>query len=309
MMRVQLDDAHARGESIATLFASEETIYARFGYGMASLNLSVDVPKATNAFHGGFEPAGTVRFVTPDEAATVFPPIYDAVRQDTPGMFERPGSWWEHRTLADPPEVRFGGGPKHLVALEVDGRPTGYAIYRLRTEFGELGPETTVRVIEALGESPEATSTMWRFLLDIDWSKQTSTFLLPVDHPLFLLLARPNQARPRITDGLWVRLVDVGVALSSRSYAGDGPLVLDVRDSFCPWNEGRWRLEGGKAGRTDDGADIALDVSDLGSVYLGGFTFRDLQRAGRLDELTDDAVYLADATFRTEGLPWCPEIF
>jgi predicted acetyltransferase len=309
MMRAQLDDVHARGEPFAMLFASEETIYGRFGYGMASLNLSVDVPKAMNDFREGIEPGGTVRFVTPEEAATIFPPIYDGVRSDTPGMFERSASWWEARTLADPPEVRFGGGPKHLVALEVDGRPAGYAIYRLNTEFGDLGPETTVRVIEALGESPEATRSVWRFLLDIDWSKQTSTFMLPVDHPLLLLLARPNQARPRVTDGLWVRLVDVGAALSGRTYAGEASLVLDVRDAFCPWNEGRWRLRDGEAAKTDDEADIALDVADLGSVYLGGFTFRELQRAGRLDELTDDAVYLADATFRTEGLPWCPEIF
>jgi predicted acetyltransferase len=276
---------------------------------MASLNLSVDVPKTMNAFHAGFEPVGAVRFVAPEEAAAVFPPIYDAVRAKTPGMFERPASWWEYRTLADPPEMRFGGGPKHLVALEVEDRVSGYAIYRLSTEFGDLGPETTVRVVEALAESPEATGTVWRFLLDIDWSKQTSTFLLPVDHPLFLLLARPNQAHPRVTDGLWIRLVDVGAALSVRTYAGDGPLVFDVRDAFCPWNQGRWRLEGGEAGRTDDDPDIALDVADLGSVYLGGFTFRDLQRAGRLDELCEGAVYRADATFRTEGLPWCPEIF
>ena len=106
-----------------------------------------------------------------------------------------------------------------------------------------------------------------------------------------------------------MRLVDVEAALSGRGYAGEGSVVLDVRDRFCTWNEGRWRLAGGEAVRTSDDADIALDVSDLGSVYLGGFTFRDLQRAGRLDELTEGAVYLADAIFRTEGLPWCPEIF
>jgi predicted acetyltransferase len=106
-----------------------------------------------------------------------------------------------------------------------------------------------------------------------------------------------------------VRLIDVGAALSGRSYATDAPLVFDVRDAFCPWNEGRWRLENGEASRTSDAADLALDVADLGSVYLGGFTFRGLQRAGRVEELTDGAVYGADATFRTEGLPWCPEIF
>jgi predicted acetyltransferase len=309
MMRAQIDDIHARGESLATLFASEETIYGRYGYGLASLNLNVEIPKAMNAFRPGAEPVGTVRFVQPDEAATLFPPIYDAVRAVTPGMFERGETWWTTRTLSDPPDVRFGGGPKHLVVHEVDGIPQGYAIYRLGGECGDFGPESSVRAIEVLAATPESTISLWRFLLDIDWTKAATTFLLPVDHPLFLLLARPNHARPRLADGLWVRLVDVGAALSARAYAGDEAVVIDVRDAFCPWNEGRWRLSGGAAERTDGAADIALDVSDLGSVYLGGFKFRDLQRAGRLEELREGAVYGADAIFRTDLAPWCPETF
>jgi len=53
MMRAQLDDVHARGEPIATLWASEETIYGRFGYGLASLALKLDIDKGTNAFRPG----------------------------------------------------------------------------------------------------------------------------------------------------------------------------------------------------------------------------------------------------------------
>jgi predicted acetyltransferase len=309
MMRAQLDDAHERGEMLSTLFASEETIYGRYGYGLASLNLSVEIPKAMNAFRPGVETVGRTRFVQPDEAATLFPPIYDAVRTVTPGMFERSSDWWEWRTLNDPPDWRFGGGPKHLVVHEVDGRAQGYAIYRLGGEWGDFGPESNVRVSEVLALTPESTLSLWRFLLDIDWTKAVTTFLLPVDHPLFLLLARPNHARPRLGDGLWARLVDLGAALSARTYAEDGTIVFEVRDEFCPWNEGRWKLEGGRAARTEDEPDITLDVADLGSVYLGGFTFRDLHRAGRIEELREGAVYGADGIFRWDAAPWCAEIF
>jgi predicted acetyltransferase len=309
MMRVQLDDAHERGEPIATLFASEETIYGRYGYGLASLNFNVDVPKSMNAFRPGVEAVGSVRLVEPDEAATLFPPVYDAVRAVTPGMFERSATWWEIRTLSDPPEFRGGGGPKHFAVHEVDGVPQGYAIYRLSGEWGDFGPESAVRANEVMEATPEATVALWRFLLDIDWTKAATTFLLPVDHPLFLLLARPNQARLRLGDGLWTRLVDVGAALSARTYAGEGAIVLDVRDEFCPWNEDRWRLEGGAASRTEHSADLALDVADLGSVYLGGFTFRELSRAGRVEELVQGAIERADSIFRTDVAPWCPEIF
>jgi predicted acetyltransferase len=250
-----------------------------------------------------------VRFVEPEEAAKLFPPVYDAVRAVTPGMFERSATWWEIRVLSDPPEFRGGGGPKHFVVHEVDGVPQGYAIYRLSGEWGDFGPESAVRANEVMEATPEATVSLWRFLLDIDWTKAATTFLLPVDHPLFLLLARPNQARPRLGDGLWTRLVDVGAALSARRYAGDGSLVLDVRDEVCPWNEGRWRVEGGEASSTDDAADLALDVGDLGSVYLGGFSFRELSRAGRVEELVQGAIDRADSIFRTDVAPWCPEIF
>jgi predicted acetyltransferase len=115
--------------------------------------------------------------------------------------------------------------------------------------------------------------------------------------------------RFRVGDGLWVRLVDLGAALSSRSYAAADAVVFDVADAFCPWNAGLWKLDAGKAARTGEAADVRLDVSALGSVYLGGFTFAQLARAGRVAELREGAVNRADDLFRTARAPWCPEIF
>jgi predicted acetyltransferase len=309
MMRAQLDDVHARGEPLAALFASEETIYGRYGYGLASLNVKFDVDKAHSAFRPGVETAGRVRLVDAATAAAQLPAIYDAVRRATPGMLERPASWWEHRLLADPEEFRFGGSPKHFAVLEFDGEPRAYAIYRLHVSFGDLGPETTLRTIEVIAPDPLATASIWRYLLDVDWTMIVSARLQPVDHPLLLLLARPNFARPVLSDGLWVRLVDLEAALSARTYADDRPVVFEVLDEFCPWNAGRWKLEGGEVSRTDDEPGISLDAADLGSAYLGGFTFRDLLRAGRIEELHEGAVYGADVIFRGEAAPWCPEIF
>jgi predicted acetyltransferase len=309
MMRAQLDDVHERGEPLAALWASEETIYGRYGYGLASLALEFEIARAQGAFRPGIESVGSVRFVDAAEAADLLPPVYAAVQQRTPGMYERPAAWWEHRVLADPPDFRFGGSPKHIAVLSVDGEPQAYAIYRLFVNFGSLGPETKLKTLEVIGSTPAATASIWRYLLDVDWTQTVSAGLQPIDSPLFLLLARPNHSRPTISDALWVRLVDVGAALSGRTYAGDGSVVFDVRDEFCPWNEGRWKLAGGEAARTDDDADLALDVADLASVYLGGFTFRELRQAGRVEELRDGALARVDALFRTDIAPWCPEIF
>jgi predicted acetyltransferase len=112
-----------------------------------------------------------------------------------------------------------------------------------------------------------------------------------------------------VVEALWVRLVDVGAALSARGFRGDGRIVLDVRDDFCPWNQARWRVERGTAVRTTAQADLSLDASELGSVYLGGFSFEQLRRAGRLEELKPGAVARADDLFRADREPWCPELF
>ena len=130
--------------------------------------------------------------------------------------------------------------------------------------------------------------------------------LLPVDHPLFLLLVEQNRMKFRVADGLWIRPVDVGAALAARAYAGEGELVLEVADEFCPWNDGRWALDGSRATAA---TDLRLTADALGCAYLGGFTFADLARAGRVEEAKEGAIARADALFRTDLKPWCPEIF
>src|SRR5438876_73832 len=87
--------------------------------------------------------------------------------------------------------------------------------------------------------------------------------------------------RYRMGDGAWVRLVDVGAALSGRSYWGEGSIVFDVADEFCPWNEGRWKLEGGRAVRTMDEPELSVPVESLGSARLGGGSLAALLRAER----------------------------
>jgi predicted acetyltransferase len=309
LMRAQLDDAHERGEPLAALWASEETIYGRFGYGLAGFCGEITLPREYTAFAQNFEPAGTLRIVEPDEALDVLSPVYEKIRLQWPGMFSRSKLWWENREVADPEERREGAGPKRWVAYERDGAVEGYASYRHKMGF-EAGSTTAELVVgEALGATPEALRDIWGYLLAVDWVATVKAYLLPPDHPLFLLLATPRRMRYRMGDSLWIRLVDVGAVLSGRRYSSDGSIVFDVKDEFCPWNEGRWKLEGGIAAKTDQDAELALPVQSLGSVVLGGVSFAELSRAGRVEELTDGALARADSLFRWDRHPWCPEIF
>ncbi len=307
LMDAQLRDIHERGEPIAALWASEETIYGRFGYGIAAWCGEMRIQKEWTAFARPLERRGKVRFVTQAEAIELFPPVWETLRAQRPGVFSRSKAWWELRRLRMPDEEK--ANPKRLVVLELDGSVQAYAIYRSHMGFEAGVSSGRTEVIEAVGTTPQATAEIWRFLLDIDWTATFELDLLPPDHPLFLLLANPRRARYRMIDGLWVRLVDVGAALSGRAYAQDGRIVFDVRDAVCPWNEGRWKVEGGVAARTDEPAELSLDVDALGSAYLGAVPFRQLNEVGRVEELVDGAAARADALFGWHPLPWCPEIF
>ncbi|HUQ21831.1 MAG TPA: GNAT family N-acetyltransferase [Gaiellaceae bacterium] len=310
MMRTQLEDIRRRGEPIAALWASEEVIYRRFGYGLASLAGEMALPSGYAGLREPPDPRAVARLVPLDSCKDVIAPIHDRVRLRTPGMFARTDTWWETRNLPDPPERRQGGGEKNVVVLELDGEPAGYAFYRIHTKFEGGASVGHVDVIEALADGPVATRELWRVLLDMDWKATLNAFLLSIDHPLMHQLSYPRRMKLRLGDGLWVRLVDVGAALSARAYGGDGAVVVDVEDAFLPENAGRWRVSAGGAVRTEDDADLALGVGELASTYLGGFTFGELTRAGVVREVRDGGAERADAVFLTTApKPWCPEIF
>jgi predicted acetyltransferase len=307
LMKEQLDDCRARGDYVAYLWASEATIYGRFGYGLASRMGEVSLAKDRARFAVPFEPRGTVRLVELEEAARTFPPLYEQVVARRPGMFIRSKDWWETRKLFDDP-ARRQGGPKNLALLELDGKPSGYAIYNVKQDWAAGVSKGVVNIVEVVTPTPEAARELWRWLLDFDWTSEFSANLLPLDHELFMLIAEPRRLQFTVNDGVWVRLIDIGAALSARTY-NDGEIVLDVEDAFLPENAGRWRVTPSGTERTDDAADLRLDVTGLGSVYLGGFTFDALVRGSRAEELTEGAAVRADALFRTDVEPWCPEIF
>jgi predicted acetyltransferase len=309
MMRRQLDDARAAGEHAAALWASEATIYGRFGYGIASWGGDVEIAKERTALARGGGAEGRVRLLELEDALEAIPPLYDAVRAETPGMMSRTREWWELRRLRDDPANRGGGGPLVRALLELDGEPAAYALYRVSQDFSGGVSNGHVNVLEAMGPTPAGTREIWRYLLDFDWTAQIRAGRLPVDHELLFLLAEPRRMNMRLGDALWVRLVDVGAALNARSYAGEGTVVFEVADAFIPDNAARWRVADGHAEQTDELPHLRLDVTALGSTYLGGVTFGELVRAGRIEELQDGGAARADAMFRAERAPWCPEIF
>lgn len=309
LQRTLIDDARARGEPVALLWATEDTIYGQFGYGMASMAAEIDVPRERTAPFARNAASGNVRLVPLAEAEPFVAAIYERVARVTPGMFVRTSAWWQDRVLNDMEWKRRGGGFLQCVVLEENGVPAAYALYRVNPLF-ERGVQTgNILVVEAMGESPEATSAIWRYLLDIDWLARVKAHLLALDHPLLLSLADPRRLNFLVREGLWIRLIDIGAAFSARGYAAEDSIVVEVADEFCPSNTGRWRIAHNGTEKTNAEPDLSCDVTSLGCVYLGGFTFTQLARSLRMRELRAGAIARADAMFRTDRAPWCPEVF
>ena len=307
LMRRELHDLHERGEPLAVLWASEAAIYGRFGYGVAAPHFDMDAERARFSLRDDKGPRGKARMLALDDAVEPCMRVYERIRPTVPGFVGRTREWWQAYRLADAERWRRGASPKYVAVIELDGEPAAYAIYRVKGEWEAGFPKGTVRVVEALAATAAAERELWRFLFAIDLTVRVDSRLDP-GSPLPLMVDDLRSLNLRVSEGLWLRLVDVAGALAGRSYAGDGNVVLELRDDFCPWNAGRWRV-GSDVTRTEDPADLELDVADLASVYLGAFTFSRLARAERVHELTDGALVRADALFRTPRPPYCPEDF
>jgi predicted acetyltransferase len=312
MMHRQLLDARQRGDPVAILYASEGLIYPRFGYGVVSFDGRIDLERDRAIFRDPAGPVGETRLVPLTEAARLLPPIYDRVRTMTAGMISRSDAWWVHHRLQDTPESREGAGPKQCVIWQHAGE-AAYAIYRVRPTWTDFTPASSLEVLEVIATSPVAHREIWRFLFGIDLIKTVKADLLPIDHPLLLMIAEPRRLHFTLTDALWLRLVDLPAALAARTYGADDALVFDVVDTFCDWDAGAWRLESrnshGEVTRANGQPDIRLPSERLASAYLGGISFARLARAGWVQELTPGAIARADRLFRIDHAPWCAEIF
>jgi predicted acetyltransferase len=270
----------------------------------------MDLETERSAFVRGYAPSGRVVMHREEEAIPRILEVHAEVRRTRPGMPFVDERWLEYNLGHHHPK----DDPRPFLAVhETEGVPDGYAVYRVKHAWPGSMPQTVLEVSDLMATTPRAYADMWRFVLDVDLVHRVTAWARPVDEPLLHLLAEPRRLRLTVKDALWIRPIDVRAALTGRSYASQGRIVIELEDAFCPWNEGRWSLDvspdGATCEPTDDDADLACDVNVLGAVYLGGSAFRQLWRAGRVEELHPGALQRADALVAWEPAPWCSFIF
>jgi predicted acetyltransferase len=321
MIRADLAEAKERGDAVATLIAAEYPIYGRYGFGHATwVNVwEIDTHRT------GLDPnwsrpecGGRIDLVDGEELRKVGPELYERFRAGQHGAIDRNEAWWQNRTgltsySFEPFTPAFFA--VYRAPAERGGQVEGLAVYRADDKWGDgKQPLNTVSVSTLNAVTPAAERALWHYLCSIDWVAKVRTGYRAQDDLLPDLL--PDQRAARVVkaaDWLWVRVLDVVRALEARTYERSGSVVLEVADRMGLAG-GRFRLEVSQAGTatcapTSEEAELALDVRELGALYLGGRSAVRMAALGEVSEAVDGAAARVDGLFRTARQPWCPDIF
>ncbi len=297
-----------RGEPVSLLFAAEAAIYGRFGYGLASRQVDLTLPRLAplRDVPGTGELTVRIEKASPERHGDLIAGLHGAVGR--PGWVTRETPELAAMWLCDAPIFRHGFEEERILVVERDGEPVGYALFRRKGDWGPAGPAGTVQVNETVATDPAVSHVLWTRLLDLDLTEELHTGSLAPDDPLLSLLVDVRSGRAAAKDNLWARIIDLPAALAGRQYQAPVDVVLEVRDDLVADNAGRWHLAAPAFGpatveRTDADADLALDVRELGAAYLGGTSLAELAAAGQVAELRPGTLLPAAAAF---GWPLAP---
>jgi predicted acetyltransferase len=317
------DACRARGEAVSALFASEPAIYGRFGYGVASRAVWLTVPRGAALRPVDFGGAGDVEILieTADYSRHAAP-VQEILQAVGHGSDPRPG-WTTYVTegtrrgrFTDDSPAQALEEPLRILIARRASRPVGYALFRRDGKWADHVPAATLEISGFEAADASAAHAMWSELLATDLVESIRTPPLPLDDPLLTWLVDWRTARPRMIDLEHVRLLDVRAALEARRYPVPVDIRISVTDSLAPDNQRVWRLVGGPdaaAVTAVDGpegpADVALDVRELGALYLGGATAATLLDAGLIHELTPGGALALGRAFRGDREPGTPNEF
>jgi predicted acetyltransferase len=318
MMGAALDAAKERGDAFASLVSAEYPIYGRYGFGPAAWTAEWEVDVARSGLdprHSGPADGGHVDLADPEEIRRIGPALHERYRAQPhrQGVIDRPDRWWRIHTG----QRRFPGDqftpPFHAVHRDADGEPQGFVSWTVDERWEAKLPQNRADVQCLTALTPAAERSLWLFVLSIDWILRVRSGLRAPDDVLPLLLPDPRAAAlGTLADFLWLRPLDVPRMLEGRGYPVEGALVLELHDS-AGLAGGRYRLEAGPDGAvcksTGESPELALDIGELGTLFLGDESAVRLAALGRAEELRAGAAESADILFRTPRRAWCPDIF
>ena len=297
-------------DHVSALHASEPVIYRRYGYGLASLELQVELGRGTTLAAPGLDTAAadvTTQFTT------VSDPDVPARMRETHVRFAGLGAVvgdvaYYERICYQPPEQLRDKESWRVLFARRDGEDVGFAVFRRSHKWEKYRPAGELAVWLLVGD-PVAQLVLLRRLVDFDLMGSVSIAKVGVDDPLVLWAGGPRSTSDVGTyDSLWVRLVDLPEALQARTWTQPCDVTVEVEDANAPWNQGRWRIHADATGqatveRTSADADLTLSIQALGGAYLGGGNLVAQHRAGLVAEQRVGAVRELSQAMRTPVAP------
>lgn len=283
-------------------------LHARRGYGPAAWHesLAIDVPGA--GWRTDLDNGATASYDLPRAKAPLFARrLFEAGARSTPGQVIPTPSYWERFDLAEDDSLLDAllgladenAGVQRCAAAGEDG----LVVYR---ESAGTGGQV-LHVTDFLATTASSSATLWRHLLSLPDVKEIRVSRHPVDDPLRWWVVDARRLRPDRQDGLWLRPFDVPKLLNTRSWFGNGNLVLSVHDREG-YAEGTFRLEvvagRGSCSRSESHPDLEMDVSALGAIMLGGVSATSLTRSGRIAAHRMSSAQLWDSLAKSEREPF-----
>ncbi len=310
LMHQLLREARERGQVIASLRASEAPIYGRFGFGLGGDKMAAVITRERARPFRHPPAPGSMRMLLGDEPIKVIPDLYDRVARTRVGTINRYD--WHWRRLLDAVNKQVSsmddGGTFAAVHTDPHGVDDGYVQYSMRWADGFAENWRGEGKIQALWGADDAVErALWQYLLDIDLIVKWRTEDRPSDDPIRRSLFDPRAYfTAQRLDEQWVRVLHVDDALRARTYGpAAGSVVLGVEDPLFEENCGGWRISSDGAAPTNDDPDLTIDITPLGSAYLGGVSWRDMAASGEVEGADDATLALLDALFLVRPIPFC----
>ncbi|MDO5677903.1 MAG: GNAT family N-acetyltransferase [Propionibacteriaceae bacterium] len=286
MMREQLDAARARGMSLATLTASEATIYGRFGFGITTHTHPVHVDTRRLVFRPDVPVAGgSIEYVHPSflkdhwhRLVTEHQLRYrGAVSHQNAHFLMDTGQW-------DSSENGPSRSLRCVVHFDDDGVVDGFALF-VPKGWDDTPITSEVRKVCAADQS--VNRALWKAMAEMDLVERLIYPLSPPGDPLAASLVDPWAVQAQAGDDpVWLRILDLPSAVAQRQFDGEGTVVVAITDSmgYC---EGTWRIRAeaghGTAEPSEAEPEVRLPVDALAAMWHGDRTASELALSGLLD--------------------------
>lgn len=308
-----LHKAKDDGQPVAALWASMSALYQRYGYGLASTFTSYEINPRDANFRDEREVDGTVKRMGADEALPLIKGVFTKAIEGRTLTPEREDYFWAAMyPKRDKDKNHF------VVSFDENDTPRGFAVYQQKDQRRADGTHFLSLTIEDfIWTDLDAHRALWTYLRSHDLAERLTFHFVAEDDPAVHTLLSPRALGRRVSDGIWLRVVDVPALLAGRGYSVGGTATLSIEDDdLCPWNNGTWTVTAsgdGSAPRVEEGGDAAkalkLSINTVATLLAGHTSASQLSAMGKIAGSDPASLRMADALFSTTHRPWCPHEF